>query len=88
MDVRRPTGPEGMASFGCVISPAGLWPHGEDGGTLGRAMVGELLGLQWGDIDWHGRFVEVRRAHDLRHAFASPTARGIYGLREGPAWTQ
>jgi integrase len=24
--------------------------------------IGELLGLQWGDIDWHGRFIEVRRA--------------------------
>jgi integrase len=23
--------------------------------------LGELLGLQWGDIDFHGRFIEVRR---------------------------
>ena len=23
--------------------------------------MGELLALQWGDIDWHGRFIEVRR---------------------------
>ena len=23
--------------------------------------MGELLGLQWGDVDFHGRFVEVRR---------------------------
>src|SRR5262249_57177234 len=23
--------------------------------------LGELLGLQWGDVDFHGRFVEVRR---------------------------
>ena len=24
--------------------------------------MGELLGLQWGDIDFRGRFIEVRRA--------------------------
>ena len=24
--------------------------------------LGELLGLQWGDIDVHGRFIEVRRS--------------------------
>jgi integrase len=24
--------------------------------------IGELLGLQWGDIDFHGHFIEVRRA--------------------------
>jgi integrase len=24
--------------------------------------LGELLGLQWGDIDYHGRFIEVRRS--------------------------
>ena len=24
--------------------------------------IGELLGLQWGDIDFLGRFIEVRRA--------------------------
>ncbi len=23
---------------------------------------GEILGLQWGDIDWSGKFIEVRRA--------------------------
>lgn len=23
--------------------------------------LGELLGLQWGDVDFHGRFIEVRR---------------------------
>lgn len=23
---------------------------------------GELIGLQWGDIDWNGKFIEVRRA--------------------------
>ncbi len=25
--------------------------------------LGELLGLKWKDIDWHGKFIEVRRAH-------------------------
>jgi integrase len=24
--------------------------------------MGELIGLQWGDIDFHGGFIEVRRA--------------------------
>ena len=24
--------------------------------------MGELIGLQWGDVDFHGRFIEVRRA--------------------------
>jgi integrase len=23
--------------------------------------LGELLGLKWGDVDFHGRFIEVRR---------------------------
>jgi integrase len=25
--------------------------------------LGEAIALQWGDVDWRGRFVEVRRAH-------------------------
>ena len=25
--------------------------------------LGELLALQWGDIDFHGGFIEVRRAY-------------------------
>ncbi|MCX5898570.1 MAG: tyrosine-type recombinase/integrase, partial [Proteobacteria bacterium] len=25
--------------------------------------LGELLGLQWGDIDWNGRFINVQRAY-------------------------
>jgi len=25
--------------------------------------LGELIGLQWGDIDFHGRFIEVRRSY-------------------------
>lgn len=24
--------------------------------------MGELIGLQWGDVDFHGDFIEVRRA--------------------------
>jgi len=27
--------------------------------------LGEALALQWGDIDWHGRFVDVRRNYTL-----------------------
>lgn len=27
--------------------------------------LGELLGLRWGDIDWNGRFVEVRRSYKI-----------------------
>jgi integrase len=27
--------------------------------------LGEALALQWGDVDWHGRFVEVRRNYTL-----------------------
>jgi integrase len=27
------------------------------------ARQGELLSLQWGDIDWHGKFIEIRRAN-------------------------
>jgi integrase len=27
--------------------------------------LGEALALQWGDIDWHGRFAEVRRNFTL-----------------------
>ena len=25
--------------------------------------LGELLGLRWGDVDWNGKFIEVRRSH-------------------------
>ncbi|HID29702.1 MAG TPA: site-specific integrase, partial [Desulfobacterales bacterium] len=27
--------------------------------------LGELLGLQWGDIDWHGKFIRVSRSYKL-----------------------
>ncbi len=27
--------------------------------------LGELLGLQWGDVDWHGRFIKVERSYKL-----------------------
>ncbi len=28
---------------------------------------GELIGLQWGDIDWLGKFIEVRRSYSFGH---------------------
>jgi integrase len=28
--------------------------------------MGELLGLQWGDVDWHGKFIEVKRSYKLK----------------------
>ncbi len=27
--------------------------------------LGELLGLQWGDVDWNGKFIEVRRSYKI-----------------------
>ena len=27
--------------------------------------LGELLGLQWGDVDWNGMFIEVKRSYKL-----------------------
>jgi integrase len=27
------------------------------------ARQGELIGLQWGDIDWNGKFIEIRRSN-------------------------
>ena len=27
--------------------------------------LGELLALQWGDIDWHGKFIQVSRSYKL-----------------------
>jgi len=35
------------------------------------ARQGELLALQWGDIDWHGKFIEIRRAN-WRGIISSP----------------
>ncbi|NNF83795.1 MAG: site-specific integrase [Deltaproteobacteria bacterium] len=29
----------------------------------GQMRQGEILALQWGDIDWNGKFIEVRRAN-------------------------
>ncbi|HJY87997.1 MAG TPA: site-specific integrase [Candidatus Acidoferrales bacterium] len=55
---------------------------------------GELLGLQWGDIDFHGQFIEVRRAivrrqetttktHKIRRVDMSPQlANALSVLRE------
>lgn len=38
------------------------------------ARLGELLALQWGDIDWHGQFIEIRRSYKLKNV--SPTKTG------------
>lgn len=38
--------------------------------------LGELLGLEWGSIDFHGRFIEVRQAFS-RHRLTSPKNRRI-----------
>jgi integrase len=53
--------------------------------------AGELLALQWGDIDWRGRFVEVRRNlvrgklttpknHQCRRVDLSPQLRAVLRL--------
>lgn len=36
--------------------------------------LGELLGLRWGDIDWNGRFIQVRRSH--KRGSDGPTKNG------------
>jgi len=36
--------------------------------------LGELLGLQWGDIDWHGRFIRVSRS--FKRGRITPTKTG------------
>jgi len=36
--------------------------------------LGELLGLRLGDIDWHGRFIEVKRAY--KRGYMVPTKTG------------
>jgi len=49
---------------------------------------GELIGLQWGDVDFHGRFLEIRRAivrrketttktHKIRRVDMSPQLRTV-----------
>ncbi|MBK5095766.1 MAG: site-specific integrase, partial [Deltaproteobacteria bacterium] len=37
---------------------------------------GELIGLQWGDIDWSGNFIEVRRANWNGHVSTPKSGRG------------
>jgi integrase len=37
--------------------------------------LGELLALQWGDIDWHGRFIQVSRSYKLGRITATKTGR-------------
>ena len=34
---------------------------------------GELIGLQWGDVDFHGEFIEVRRGIVLRQETSTKT---------------
>ncbi len=35
--------------------------------------MGELIGLQWGDVDFHGQFIEVRRGVVLRQVTTTKT---------------
>jgi integrase len=37
--------------------------------------LGELLALQWGDVDWHGKFIEVRRSYKLGQLTPTKTGR-------------
>lgn len=37
--------------------------------------LGELLGLRLGDIDWNGRFIEIRRAYKRGHTGPTKTGR-------------
>jgi len=37
---------------------------------------GELIGLQWGDIDWNGNFIEVRRANWNGHVSTPKSGKG------------
>jgi len=43
---------------------------------LRGAGQGELIGLQWGDIDWSGNFIEVRRANWNGHVSTPKSGRG------------
>ena len=36
---------------------------------------GELIGLQWGNIDWNGKFLTVRRTHDTPEEGEGPEER-------------
>lgn len=38
------------------------------------ARLGELLALQWGDVDWNGKFIEVKRSY--KRGRLSPTKTG------------
>jgi len=39
--------------------------------------IGEALGLEWGDIDWNGRFLSVKRSRWGEHVTTPKTARSI-----------
>jgi integrase len=55
---------------------------GEEWGTLLLCAVttgmrrGELVGLRWGDVDWNGRRLWVRRSIGLHGAVQQPKSRG------------
>ena len=36
--------------------------------------LGELLALQWGDIDWHGKYIRIERSYKLKQT--TPTKNG------------
>jgi integrase len=37
--------------------------------------LGELLGLQWGDVDWNGKFIEVKRSYKRKRTSRTKTGR-------------
>ena len=37
--------------------------------------LGELLALQWGDIDWNGKFIEVKRSYKLGRVSSTKTGK-------------
>jgi integrase len=37
--------------------------------------LGELLGLRWGDVDWQGKFIEVRRSYKMGRTTPTKTGR-------------
>ena len=65
--------------------------------------LGELLGLQWGDIDWCGKFIEIRRSYKIGRLGPTKTGRnrrvdisdqlmttltGLYSKRQKEALSQ
>ena len=64
--------------------------------------AGELLGLQWGDVDWHGRYLHVTRSivrgqqttpknHQQRRVDLSPQLRAVlrrWRAQQSAAWLE